>query len=129
MALSRTRKRRKASITSLIDVIFLLLLFFMLASTFTDRAEIELTSAPPGPGGGESDAPVLRLMVGQDSLTLDGAPVTLQTLAATVSRIGEPGAVLAVDLAPEADTERLISVLLALESVEGVQIRVVEAAP
>ncbi|HBT37159.1 MAG TPA: biopolymer transporter ExbD, partial [Hyphomonas sp.] len=32
MALKRTRPRRRASITSLIDVIFLLLLFFMLAS-------------------------------------------------------------------------------------------------
>ena len=49
--------------------------------------------------------------------------------AQEIRRAGEPGAVLAVDLAPEADTERLISVLLALESVEGVQIRVVEAAP
>ncbi len=129
MALSRTRKRRKASITSLIDVIFLLLLFFMLASTFTGRAEIELASAPPGPAGGESDAPVLRLDVGREALRLDGAPVTLETLAATVSRTGEPGAVLAVEPAPDADTERLVTVLLALESVGGVQIRVVEAAP
>ena len=48
MALRRARQRRRASITSLIDVIFLLLLFFMLASTFSKYSEIELASLPGG---------------------------------------------------------------------------------
>ena len=36
------RKRKPLSLTSLIDVIFLLLLFFMLTSTFTRFARVEI---------------------------------------------------------------------------------------
>ena len=35
--------RRQISVTSLIDVIFLLLLFFMLSSTFSKFADVELS--------------------------------------------------------------------------------------
>lgn len=38
-------RRRPLSLTSLIDVIFLLLLFFMLSSTFTRFAEVEISAA------------------------------------------------------------------------------------
>lgn len=128
MALSRLRRPRKASITSLIDVIFLLLLFFMLASTFTDHAEIELV-ASQGEMGNEAEASILRLTVGARALSLNGAPVTLDALAPAVSaQAVDPETVLAVDPAPGADTERLVGVLLALQDVEGVAIRVVEPA-
>ena len=40
-------QRRRISLTPLIDVVFLLLLFFMLASTFTKHFEIPLASAGP----------------------------------------------------------------------------------
>ncbi|MEX0280950.1 MAG: biopolymer transporter ExbD, partial [Arenibacterium sp.] len=36
------RRRRVVSLTALIDVVFLLLLFFMLTSTFSSFGEIEL---------------------------------------------------------------------------------------
>lgn len=42
------RRRRPVSMTSLIDVIFLLLLFFMLSSTFTRFAEIEFAAGRAG---------------------------------------------------------------------------------
>ena len=42
------RKRRPLSLTSLIDVIFLLLLFFMLSSTFSRFSEIELQGGRAG---------------------------------------------------------------------------------
>ena len=45
MSLKRVQQRRRASITSLIDVIFLLLLFFMLASTFSKFSEIDIAVA------------------------------------------------------------------------------------
>ena len=44
----KARRRRRLSMTSLIDVIFLLLLFFMLTSTFTRFSEVELTAAGSG---------------------------------------------------------------------------------
>src|SRR5690606_37876251 len=42
------RRRRPLSLTSLIDVIFLLLLFFMLSSTFSRFSEIELQGGRAG---------------------------------------------------------------------------------
>lgn len=126
MALRAVRRRRRASITSLIDVIFLLLLFFMLASTFTRSAEFELVSGAPGPG--EADADLIHLAVAPDRLMLDGESVALSGLAAAVVRLGpEPGTVLAVEPAESAETERLLDVLMALREVRDVQIRVLEA--
>lgn len=39
-----TPKRRRIGLTSLIDVVFILLLFFMLTSTFTRRQQLSLAS-------------------------------------------------------------------------------------
>ncbi|PWW03844.1 outer membrane transport energization protein ExbD [Hoeflea marina] len=42
------RRARRLSLTSLIDVIFLLLLFFMLTSTFTRFAQVDVAMAGQG---------------------------------------------------------------------------------
>lgn len=42
------RRSRRPSLTSLIDVIFLLLLFFMLSSTFTRFSEVEIAGSSTG---------------------------------------------------------------------------------
>jgi biopolymer transport protein ExbD len=55
------KRRRHLSLTSLIDVIFLLLLFFMLSSTFTRFAEVELSGGMAGSGGGEAPDVLIRL--------------------------------------------------------------------
>ena len=58
-----TRRRRKLSMTSLIDVIFLLLLFFMLTSTFTRFAELDLAAASGGGGASHAHRQVCRRRV------------------------------------------------------------------
>ncbi|MEM9032117.1 MAG: biopolymer transporter ExbD [Pseudomonadota bacterium] len=74
----RPKRRRKAiSMTPLVDVIFLLLLFFMLSSTFSKFSEVEL-SAASGDGVGASEPPVFvqlfpdRLTVNGETQSLDG---------------------------------------------------------
>ncbi len=53
MQLELNKRRRKyPSLTSLIDVIFLLLLFFMLSSTFSKYSEVEISSGNSGAGTG-----------------------------------------------------------------------------
>lgn len=47
LELARPR-RRLISITPLIDVVFILLLFFMLSSTFNKARQMEVTAASPG---------------------------------------------------------------------------------
>ena len=71
--------RRPVTLTPLIDVIFLLLLFFMLSSTFTRFGEVALTNA-----GGEvptEGAPPLFLQLRAEDLSLNGSALTLDALA------------------------------------------------
>ncbi|MDN2566934.1 biopolymer transporter ExbD [Aquibium sp. A9E412] len=63
MRLERARAvRRPLSLTPLIDVIFLLLLFFMLSSTFTRFAEIEIAAGHAGSGAAAATPDVLIVL-------------------------------------------------------------------
>ena len=130
MALKRIRKRRGTSITSLIDVIFLLLLFFMLASTFSRQAEIELVSGAEGvvASVGE-DVSVLRLEVTAQGLTLEGQPVApVDLVRAITAHASASRTVLAVDPADDASTQRLVDTLLLLRDLNGIEVQIVEPA-
>ena len=71
--------------TSLIDVIFLLLLFFMLTSTFSKFAEIELAAATSG-AGAETGAKPFFLQLTTEGLRLNGDALALDALAGVTSR-------------------------------------------
>lgn len=107
--------------TSLIDVIFLLLLFFMLSSTFTRFGDLPLITASGG-ASAKADAPAfLRLM--PDTLTLDTQTLDLAALpGALASR-----APLLVILAPGdgVTAQRLVDVLGALRDQPDITLRVI----
>lgn len=110
-------RRRRLSLTPLIDVIFLLLLFFMLSSTFSNYGEIELT----GTSGGGS-APAERpwfLQLGEARLTLNGTAVPLGAVAETVGQ----GRVL-VSLDDATTSQRLVDLLAALRGRPGLTVTV-----
>nr|WP_067287995.1 biopolymer transporter ExbD [Marinobacterium profundum] len=70
-------RRRAISLTPLIDVVFILLLFFMLSSTFTQWRQLDLVV----PGTGAATPPVLhevRLLSGDGRFQLDGMELSLQ---------------------------------------------------
>ncbi|WP_371809343.1 ExbD/TolR family protein [Ruegeria sp. HKCCD6157] len=109
------------SMTPLIDVIFLLLLFFMLSSTFSRFSEIELSSAATG---GNADAtPPERLFVqlGPTRVVLNGQPLSLEELFDQV----QAGQVL-VSLDPGTTAQRLVDLLIPLRGREGLTVRVLE---
>ena len=126
MALSAgIRRRRAISLTPLIDVIFLLLLFFMLSSTFTRFAELPLQNAATAPD--PADTPPLFLRVAPDGMTLNGTALTLETLNAALSeRRGEDeeAAVVLVSVAEGVTSQRLVDVLAALRSAPWVAVSV-----
>jgi len=78
----RPARRRRALIglTPLIDVVFILLIFFMLASRLGDWRGLPVVSAPGGGGGGMAGAVLLELRA--DGLRLSGAPLDAAALAA-----------------------------------------------
>ncbi|KZL20222.1 biopolymer transport protein ExbD [Pseudovibrio axinellae] len=88
MRLSEVPKRNRApGLTSLIDVIFLLLMFFMLASTFSVYQRLDVTSGSEG--ASELDhAPVLLQVFAQGQLFMNGKSMRVEALDA---RLGEAG--------------------------------------
>lgn len=116
--------------TSLIDVIFLLLLFFMLSSTFTRFSEVDL-----GAGTAGLDATKVRpvfLQLAPDALRLNGSDVALGSLPTILkvqhgAMVGAPLPVL-VSLRPGVTAQRLTDLLVVLRQVSGVQATVLGAA-
>lgn len=107
--------------TPLIDVVFLLLLFFMLTSTFSTFGEIELNEATSG--GSTQDATSDRFFVqlGEARLVLNGAPVTLEDLAEQV----ETGQAL-VSLDSDVSAQRLVDLLVRLRGRQDLTVLVLE---
>jgi len=89
-------RRRRLSMTSLVDVIFLLLLFFMLSSTFSRFAEVELSGARAG-GARSGDIARGFLQLGETGLQVNGQEVGLGALPAHFA-----------DIAPEAERLQVI---------------------
>lgn len=116
--------RRRLSLTSLIDVIFLLLMFFMLATSFTHTTDLPLTGVAAG-GTGAADPARGFLALGPEALSLNGVALTLSELPA---RLGAPGAPrqLLVALRPGVEAQRLADLLATLAPLPGLGVQVLE---
>lgn len=80
----RTRQRPLISLTPLIDVVFILLVFFMLASSFLDWRAIVL-KAPAQAAAGTSMEGALLVEVRPEGLRLSGAAMSLDGIAKRVA--------------------------------------------
>lgn len=74
------RRRRLISLTPLIDVVFILLLFFMLASSYLDWRTIHL-NAPASTAAGSTAEAALLVEIRDGGLRLSGEAVTRNDLA------------------------------------------------
>lgn len=81
---SKRRRRAVISLTPLIDVVFILLIFFMLASSFLDWRSIEL-NAPGRAGGGSSVEGAVLVEIRKDGLRLSGETVSLDSLTRRIT--------------------------------------------
>ncbi len=110
--------------TSLIDVIFLLLLFFMLTSTFTRFSEVELTAAGSGEASAAPSQPPLFLRLGAETAELNATEIALEELAAALAeaRAGSDDdgvRQLLVAMQPDVSAQRLTDLLVVLRGVPG----------
>lgn len=113
--------RRRLSLTSLIDVIFLLLLFFMLSSTFTRYGDLPFLAAT---GGATPDgAPPAFLRVLPDEIMLNVAAVTLDSLPAALAVLD--GTLVLVAPGEGVTAQRLVDVMVAAQTVQGVSLRLI----
>jgi biopolymer transport protein ExbD len=112
--LGAARRPRRPSLTPLIDVVFLLLVFFMLASRFGGGSALGL-----GAGGGVEgwSGPPRLVDVEREKVRLNGAAVTVEglpdALVLLVDYMDDP---VVLRVAADADVQALATVLSSLDA-------------
>ncbi|OLS51216.1 ExbD/TolR family protein [Rhodovulum sulfidophilum] len=108
------RRPRRPSLTPMIDVVFLLLVFFMIAARFGPEAGIEIVAAQAG-GAGTWQGPPRLVEVRPSGLFLNGQAMAPEEIAAELARItpaaGDPVLLRARD---GADLQALVDAMEAL---------------
>ena len=125
---SRVEELPGLNLTSMIDVVFLLLIFFMVATTFSQSQQqigVKLT----GNAAAQSMLPTpdkLDITVARDgSLSLDGKPISVPELTNVIraKHARFPGLVVGVNVVRDASNETGYAAMAAVSSAANVQIR------
>ena len=118
------RRRRVMSLTPMIDVVFLLLVFFMLAARFDVTTTVEVTSSE---GGSEYTGPPRLIDVGAQGLKLNGVAMSESEIFDGLSALMSSSADIVVLRAEAAaDVQRLLDVMTSLRAQGFVSLRLVE---
>jgi len=128
--LSRPRRRAYISLTPLIDVVFILLVFFMLASSFLDWRSI-LLDAPATAGRQGSEAGAVLLRVGRDgALDLNGRPVARDALGERLAPLltREPSPQVLIRPGPGVAVQTAIDTLDAVKAAGAARVRLLRGA-
>lgn len=123
MIAATPRRRRGAGLAPLIDVVFLLLVFFLLAAR-DPGAGHGIPLAQGGPGG-ESGIPRL-VEVAPDSVRLNGIALEVDVLAAQAAALAGARHAVFLRTTPEVGVQRLVDVMQALRRAGAVRQVVVE---
>lgn len=115
------RRRPLVTLTPLVDVVFILLVFFMLATSFADERRFVLTAATASPGAAPAARDVSHVLVGSADVRLGGQLLPLDDLVAEVAlRAAIPTHRVLVQPTADASLQVLVDVLAALRRA-GVQ--------
>lgn len=115
-AFGRTRRRRSPTINlaSLIDVMFLLLIFFMVSTVFRNSAGIDITLPTAASSADQQEAPYEIFIQDSGAITFRDTPgITLEGLEAEMKALlqQEPDARLALSADEKADYKSFIAVI------------------
>ena len=113
---SRYEEELVVNITSLIDVIFILLIFFMVSTQFK-RSSLPLDFARSEDTTQERSTTKV-LAVTADRMELDGEPVTLEALEGTLSSLyaREPELALSLECERTVEFETIVQVLTKIQA-------------
>ena len=103
----------EVNMTPMLDIVFIMLIFFIVTATFLDEKGVDLTQPPPPP---DSDAPskstpaITVYVDGRDQCSVDGNRTTCDRVALRVERLlaDKPGASVILRLDEGARHELLV---------------------
>lgn len=127
-SLSRPQRKTVISLTPLIDVVFILLVFFMLASSFLDWRSIQLSTPVLGDQAAAVPSETARLIeVRATGVVFDGAVLTDAALQERLSDIASTDLDQAFTIRPalDAPVQRLVFVLDQLQAAALTQITLI----
>jgi len=125
-------RRRLISLTPLIDVVFILLVFYMLAAAAPRWESIQL--APPVRGQAATAGPpalIVRLDSGDDRVTLEGEDLSLDAAMRRIAAVleADPDRPVAVQPAPGVALQRVVTVLGRLSTLPVPSVSLMRGAP
>lgn len=121
------RSRAAVSLTPLIDVVFILLIFFMLVSNLQSTNMIDLRVADRNPTPTQTQDRALLVTISRDALQLDGQPVSLAQLREQVAL--QPQRQVALEPADGVSLQRIVTVLDQLRGAGASRVSFLEATP
>lgn len=133
-AFGRPRKPRRPSIniTSLIDVMFLLLIFFMVSSVFRNNAGIDITLPSASTATDQQEAPYEIFIEESGAITFRDSPgISIGELESQMRALleQEPDARIALSADGGARTEEFVAVLDLARRVGGKQLIIATQRP
>jgi biopolymer transport protein ExbD len=119
------RPRRRPSLTPMIDVVFLLLVFFMLAARFGQEGALDLSLAG---GGAEAwQGPPRLVQIAPEGLRLNGQTVDEATLVSTLISLTQTrDDLVLIQPAEGVALQRLLDVMSLLEGAEFTSLALVD---
>jgi biopolymer transport protein ExbD len=108
-----SRRARELNLTPLVDIVLLLVIFFMLSTSFVVSESMELT-LPSGKAKGAVSGDVMRLLITpQGQVQLNNGMLDLNALSgALAERLGDhPDTKIAIFTTPGVSVQQLVAVL------------------
>ena len=113
MNLTRPMRLRRMALTPMIDVVFLLLVFFMLAARFGQEGTIEISA---GVQGTVYDGPPRLVEVYPEAVRLNGVPVSADQLITSLAELTKDSDdIVVLRMREGADVQRLVDVIQQLK--------------
>ncbi len=127
-AAPRSARRALVSLTPLVDVVFILLIFFMLASSFNDWSGLRISLPPSGAVSEQGRNPVILTLTGDNGVLFEGNNFVGEDLALPLGVVirANPDRPIIVRVAPGVALQDSIDLLDMIDGLGGADATLVE---
>ena len=116
MAFTRTRRTRRSDeadvdMTPMLDIVFIMLIFFIVTATFLDEQGLDFAQAPPEPLTPTPPAPAISIYVdSKNAVSIDNEASELSSVASRVERLmaDKPNAVISLRADAQASLDPVV---------------------